>query len=153
MEVEKAIETRIRLENEYKGGASWFYWIAGMSILNEIFLQTHVGWNFAIGLGITQMINVLFQNNSVSLVITIILSGLFAFFGKVAHSGHRWAFITGIIFYILDGTLFIIVRDYIGVGLHVVALWGIYRGMMAHKKLMEISNNQTLESSEEGISV
>ncbi|BBB90427.1 MAG TPA: hypothetical protein PKA28_18135 [Methylomusa anaerophila] len=75
--VEKDVEIRIRTENEYKSGASWFYWIAAMSIINEAFLQTHIGWNFAIGLGITQVINVLFRNSIVSSVVTLILSGIF----------------------------------------------------------------------------
>jgi len=153
VEDEKAIATRIRIENGYKNGASWFYWIAGMSILNEIFYQTHTGWIFAIGLGITQVTNVIFQNNGVSFVATLILSGIFVFFGKMAHQGYRWAFITGMIFYILDAILFIMVKDYIGLGLHGLAIVGIYRGLRLHKQLIEINNNQALKPSEEGAPV
>lgn len=153
MEFEKAVESKIRIENEHKSGANWFYWIAGMSILNEIFYQTQVNWNFAIGLGVTQITNALFQNSGMSLIITFIVSGVFVFLGKMAHRGHRWAFITGIIFYSMDGILFIIVKDYVGLGLHVFALFWIYRGMKAYRKLMGINNMQVLKPSEEGMSV
>jgi len=128
VEDEKAIATRIRIENGYKNGASWFYWIAGMSILNEIFYQTHTGWIFAIGLGITRVTNVIFENNIMSLIMTLILSGIFVFFGKMAHRGHKWAFIIGMVFYILDAILFIMVKDYLGLGLHGIAIFCIYRG-------------------------
>ncbi|GMA97696.1 hypothetical protein [Pelosinus sp. IPA-1] len=149
MEYGEAIETRIRIENEYRSGASWFYWIAGMSILNEIFIQTHTSWNFAIGLGITQICSAIFGSNVVSIVINLIISGIFLLFGKMAHRGHRWAFIVGMILYSFDGILFILVKDYVGLGLHVFALFYIYRGMKAYKQLITISNSQTLTASEE----
>jgi len=96
---------------------------------------------------------VIFQNNGMSLIATLILSGIFVFFGKMAHRGHNWAFITGMIFYILDAILFIMVKDYIGLGLHGLAIFGIYRGLRLHKKLIEINNNQDLKPSEEGAPV
>ena len=151
LEFEKVVEVKLRTENDYKSGANWFYWIAGMSILNEIFLQIQSGWSFAIGLGITQLLNAIFRNGVGSIIATVILSGLFVLFGKMAHQGRRWAFITGIIIYSLDGILFIIVKDYVGLGLHVFALFYVYRGLRAYNNLIEINNNPVVKTNEEGI--
>jgi hypothetical protein len=157
MELEKEIESRLRIENEHKSGASWFYWIAGMSVLNEIFFLTHSGWNFAIGLGITQVISAfsaaLFGGSIVLSVINLLIVGAFVLLGKMADRGHLWAYVTGIIIYSFDAIIFIIIKDYIGLGLHAFALFFIYRGMRAYRQLTEMKNNQSLKASEEGISI
>lgn len=147
MNIEKDVEIRIRTENEYKSGARWFYWIAAMSIINEVSFQIHMSWNFAIGLGITQATNVFFQNGVVSGIVTLILAGVFLFFGKMAHKGYIWAFRAGMIVYSLDGMLFVLVKDYIGFGIHVFALYFMYRGMKAYKKLVAM-NSQELDVNE-----
>nr|WP_320147011.1 hypothetical protein [uncultured Anaeromusa sp.] len=152
MNIEKNVEIRIRTENEYKSGARWFYWVAAMSIINEASFQIHMSWNFAIGLGITQVVNVLFQNGIVSGIVTLILAGVFLFFGKMAHKGYNWAFIVGMIVYSLDGILFILAQDYIGLGIHVFALYYMYRGMKAYKILVAM-NSQKLDVNEAEIVV
>ena len=42
------------LEKQVERGASWFYWIAGLSLVNSILSLTDSGWMFFFGLGITQ---------------------------------------------------------------------------------------------------
>ena len=32
----RALEARMRIENQLKGGSGWFYWIAGLSLVNSI---------------------------------------------------------------------------------------------------------------------
>src|SRR5216117_2936789 len=39
---------------QLKSGASWFYWIAGLSLINSIVAFTGGQWAFLFGLGITQ---------------------------------------------------------------------------------------------------
>src|SRR5215471_16932506 len=38
-----------------KSGASWFYWIAGLSLINSVVSFTGSSWRFILGLGITQL--------------------------------------------------------------------------------------------------
>src|SRR5688572_28411552 len=45
------------LEMRLKSGASWFYWIAGLSIINSIAALSGAGWGFIVGLGVTQIVD------------------------------------------------------------------------------------------------
>ena len=38
---------------QLKSGASWFYWIAGLSLINSIAAVSGGSWRFILGLGIT----------------------------------------------------------------------------------------------------
>jgi hypothetical protein len=145
MEFETTAEKRFRLKKECKSGARWFYWVAGLSIINEVLLQIFSGWNIALGLGIMPIINGVFPGG---LVPAVILAGLFLLFGKMATQGHRWAFLTGSILYTLDGVLFIPFINYIGLGLHVFALFWILRGLRANYKLIEIERKTVKVSKE-----
>lgn len=69
-------EYRIRLENQMKGGLIWFYWIAGLSFINLIIFILGSNINFADELGITQVINVIFQENILAII--WIISGYLA---------------------------------------------------------------------------
>jgi len=50
---------RSKLENQVRSGASWFFWIAGLSVINAVILLAGGSWNFLIGLGITQFVSAL----------------------------------------------------------------------------------------------
>ena len=54
-----AIEGKLKIESKFKSGASWFFWIAGLSIINSIILLAGGQWNFIVGLGVTQIIDVI----------------------------------------------------------------------------------------------
>ena len=44
-------------EGGFHSGANWFYWIAGLSLVNTILLYTGSEWVFVVGLGVTQLID------------------------------------------------------------------------------------------------
>ncbi len=46
-----------QFEAQLKSGASWFYWIAGLSAVNTISALSGSNWRFMFGLGITQIID------------------------------------------------------------------------------------------------
>jgi len=52
------IEEQLTNENNLKSGANWFYWVAGLSLINTIMIFAGAKWGFAIGLAITQIIDV-----------------------------------------------------------------------------------------------
>lgn len=63
-----------RLEADKRKGLNWFFWIAALSLINFIILQFGSDRSFAIGLGITQLIDV--QNVSVKVMRTPIIGDL-----------------------------------------------------------------------------
>src|SRR5512138_3090367 len=43
------------LDARIKSGAAWFYWIAGLSLINSVAALSGSKWGFILGLGITQV--------------------------------------------------------------------------------------------------
>src|SRR4051794_33834386 len=48
-----AIAGNPALEKQIKSGADWFFWIAGLSLVNSFVALSGKGWGFILGLGIT----------------------------------------------------------------------------------------------------
>lgn len=124
---------------QLKSGASWFYWVAALSLVNSIVAFTGSNWRFIIGLGITQIFDAIGQEIAsggkfVALVLDLIAAGVFVLFGVFANKGHLWAFITGLILFALDGVIFLLVQDWIGVGFHVFVLYCLFRGAQASRR-------------------
>ncbi|MDF2519716.1 MAG: hypothetical protein K0R84_344 [Clostridia bacterium] len=153
------IQTKLQLESRIKNSAHWFYWIAGLSMINTVINLLGGGVNFIIGLGITQFIDGVGIGMASSLgntflyvagVIDFIIAGIFIVIGKIAVKRKRWAFITGMILYALDGAIFLVFGDLLGIAFHVFALYSIYLGMPAMKKLSETEIQlQEIESQED----
>jgi len=125
---------------QLKSGASWFYWIAALSLVNSVVAFTGSDWRFIIGLGITQIFDAIGQEISsggkfVALVLDLIAAGICAVFGVFANKGQMWAFITGMVLFGLDGLIFLLVGDWIGVAFHVFVLYCLFRGAQACRQL------------------
>ena len=136
----------LKAENQLKAGASWFYWIAGLSLVNSVIAlwgdESRGG--FVIGLGITQFIDGLgllvaekaeVLGKVVAIALDVIVAGLFVLFGVFARKQYKWAFIVGMVLYGLDALLFLLVSDFLSIGFHVFALFFIYAGYKAMSKL------------------
>jgi hypothetical protein len=117
-----------------RSGASWFYWIAGLSLVNSIVAFTGSSWHFLIGLGITQVIDAA-GSPVIALVLNIVVAGVFVLFGFFAHKGHLWAFILGMVLFALDGIIFVLAQDWLGVGFHALILFFLFRGLSALRQL------------------
>ena len=145
-----AIEEKLKIESKFKSGASWFFWIAGLSIINSIILLAGGQWNFIVGLGVTQIIDVIGMalakevgniGLTIAFVFDLLAAGVFIVFGVFARKGYSWAFIIGMISYALDGLIFLLVQDWLGVGFHAFALFFIYGGFKANNLLKRTGNN------------
>jgi hypothetical protein len=127
------------LERQRRNGALWFYWIAGLSLVNTVAALVHQSWRFILGLGITQLADSLAARSGhghvVVAVVDVLVIGGFALIGRFAQRGHVWAFVAGGIFYALDGLLFLAERDWVAVGFHVFVLVMIARGFDAARRL------------------
>jgi len=119
-----------------KSGANWFYWIAGLSLINTIAAMSGSTWRFVIGLGITQVADAVAPGLGsagaiAAIVIDAIALGFFVLMGALAGKAMRWAFILGMIAFGLDGGINLLAQDFIGAAFHAYALYCIYRGFAA----------------------
>lgn len=125
---------------QMKSGAGWFYWIAALSLVNSFSAFTGSDWRFILGLGITQIIDA-FGNSVegagkiIALVLSLIVAGVLIGLGVLAGKRHTWAFIVGMVLFALDGLIFLLAQDWIGVAFHAFVLYCFFRGLQACRTL------------------
>ncbi len=142
------IASFLKLQSQHKAGASWFYWIAGLSIINSIVILLGSQWSFIVGLGATQLVDGIAMGIAqqasaqsglilkvLGFVFDLLIAGLFVFFGAFAVRRHTWAYVVGMVLYAFDGLIFLLVKDFLSIGFHVFALVCIYGGLQASLKL------------------
>ena len=133
------------LEKQLKGGGSWFYWISGLSLVNSAIALSGSGTRFILGLGITQIFDELAQGMrsgaglAVAVVLDLLAAAVFVFFGVFANKRHTWSFIVGMALYALDGLIYLIAQDWLGVGFHAFVLFCLFRGFKACRALNVVS--------------
>ena len=123
-----------------RAGAKWFYWIAGLSMINSIVVMTGGNLHFVVGLGITSVVDAMAKRvgtagSVLDLIINGCMAGVFALFGTFALKMQRWAFVVGMALYAVDGLLLLSVRDFLGVAFHAYVLFALYRGYTAAKQI------------------
>jgi len=121
------------LTDDIQKAANWFFWIAGLSIINSLIFYISTGMYFVVGLGITQFIDGFISGlmNSpswIALIPNLMVAGFFIFIGYRARKYSKWAFIIGVIIYTLDALLYLYFREWLAVGFHVFALVMISNG-------------------------
>jgi len=127
----------------YSNGANWFYWIAGLSIVNSLIALFEGGMGFIFGLGITQIVDGVAMAildevaegagiiRIIALVTSAVFAGIFALFGWLANRGLGWAFIVGMVLYLMDGLLFLLFGDWLSLAFHGFALYSMFNGYRA----------------------
>ena len=123
-------------------GAKWFYWIAGLSVVNSLVVVFGGNFHFVLGLGITSVVDELAKRAGsagtvLDFVINGFVAGVFVVFGTFAVKRQKWAFYAGMALYVLDGLLLLMDQDILSVGFHAYALFYIYRGLAAVNQLQE----------------
>lgn len=135
---------QVRTENLIKGGANWFFWIAGLSVVNTVFFLTDMDIMMVVGLGSSLFASAfavglgraVFGAGSpipqmAGVLAALLVSGIMAAFGFFARQRKQWAFIVGAALYLLDGVLLLLLGDWFAALFHVLALAGIYKGYTA----------------------
>lgn len=133
------------LQNTVNSGANWFFWIAGLSLINSMVIFFEGNWSFAVGLGITQVfdgIALAFVNNGAgggiklaALLADIVVVLIFIGFGFLGRARHVWAFVAGMALFALDTLILIAAVDILGIIIHGVALFFLFGGMSAARRL------------------
>lgn len=127
--------------------AMWFYWIAGLSVINTLIAMSKAGLVFVVGLGTTQIIDGIASGMesggmAVALVLDAIVAGVFVLFGVFAKKGHSWSFLVGMILYALDGALMLGLSliakadlPILALGFHGYVLFILFMGWKANMQL------------------
>jgi hypothetical protein len=139
---------KLTLENQLNSGANWFFWIAGLSLVNYFLTLMGSKTVFIVGLGITQVVEGITSEGQsnlkiISFLLDVSIAGIFVAFGYFAKKGFSWCFTTGMILYTLDGLIFLIEPDFLSIGFHLFALYNIYRGLKANKLLSKMEDQYT----------
>ena len=146
----------LNLKNQVERGANWFFWIAGLSLVNSALFLANIEWGFFFGLGITQVIDAIalevgddasYIARIVAFAFDVIAASVFALFGLLSKKGRCWAFVVGMILYVLDAMLFLVVKDFFGIAFHIFALYCIINGFKASRALRDKTEDRSLVPS------
>jgi hypothetical protein len=124
------------LLKQVKSGASWFFTVAALSMINSIASACGSDWRFLFGLGITQIFDAIGRQvggsgRFVTLGLDVLVAALFVAFGIFGGKRHLWAFIVGMVLLLLDGVLMLVSQDWIGAGFHAFVLFWLFAGTRA----------------------
>ncbi len=124
-----------------RSAARWFWWIAGMSLVNAGMLLSGSNTNFVIGLAMTTLASAAFANQlPIAVALIAITVGFYFFMGQQAQRGKLWAFYAGLAVYAVDALIYARFEDWMPVGFHALAGFFIFKGVM---RLRELANAPT----------
>jgi hypothetical protein len=141
------VEAKLRLEGTLKNGASWFYWIAALSLINSVIFISGSQWSFIFGLGITQVFDGIGGELAEKIgpaakigafVLNCIIAAVYFVFGIFSNKRITPVFIVGLIFYALDGGLCLLAQDWLSLAFHAFAAFSIFKGMQAGIQLNKL---------------
>lgn len=111
--------------------ARWFWWIAGLSLVNAILNFSGSDMNFVVGLGITSLATAMFAGNlPVAMLLVALSVGFYFVMGLQAQRERLWAFYAGLVVYGLDALIFVKIEDWMPVAFHGLAIFYIVKGVM-----------------------
>ena len=140
---------RMLLLRRAKGGINWFYWVAGLSIINTIIFVTGRMPNYFLGLGVVQLVDInaaAVANGTeiaplmrwVAGAMDLLLASIFLLFGYRGQRSYRSWIVAGIALYALDGLIFLVFSVWLGVIFHAFVIYSLVRGLRAMDELKRI---------------
>lgn len=132
--------------------AAWFYWIAGLSLVNLLTAIFDSNWNFSLGLGFSQL---LYQQGKALQGLNAPTSGILVMYlgcigsiafiaacGYFARKPSVFVFTVGMVCMALDSLIFLLASNFLAVLIHAVALYFLYRGMRGARLLRLLQESQ-----------
>lgn len=123
-------------------GASWFYWLAGLSLVNTILSASGASVVMIFGLGASILMNgVAAAFGPVGVMLSYSLEFLMLVFycvmGALAHRGHGWAFALGMLAYVGDAVITLFLQDWLILAVHGYVLFHLWRGFRACRAMQK----------------
>jgi FAIM1 (Fas apoptotic inhibitory molecule) protein len=132
-----ATVARVALVHRVESGGRWFYWIAGLSLINFALYAIGSDIGFALGTAIDWLVDGVLRQVAPSFtwLAHVGTIALFAFLGLRATAGVKWAFVVGGVLYAIDALAFLFIADWLALAIHAFALFGIVRALRALRTL------------------
>ncbi|MBI9051804.1 MAG: hypothetical protein JEZ00_20465 [Anaerolineaceae bacterium] len=134
-------------------GARWFYWIAGLSIVNSIISLFNGDMVFMFGLGISQLIDAIAFYGAeevgsetgliikiVGFIVSLVIAGICFLIGYFGSIGKKWVLLAGIVLYGIDLLFCLIAGAYLDVLFHLFVLFFLIRGVSAINNLQKLNS-------------
>ncbi len=136
-------DIRAGLHKELEQGAHWFFWIAGLSLVNTGISAFGGDWNFVLGLAYTMIVDEMAAESGaagtfIPVLTSVFIAGIFILFGLQAKKKHRWPFFAGMTLYLIDGLIFVLAQVWLAVAIHGLALYYLYKGLSALNQLRKM---------------
>jgi hypothetical protein len=131
------------IDGRFHRGINWFYWIAGLSLINTIASVAGATFAFIIGLGATQFVDAAVSGMTeglgadgtvirvIGFIFDIAMAGAFVVFGLLGTARKHRVIVTGMALYALDAVILLFLQDYVGAAFHGWALLRIFGGLRA----------------------
>jgi hypothetical protein len=138
------VEQKLKLQARVRSGAGWLFAIAGFSVINSALVFFNANLHFIVGLGITQIADGVGKHAGsggtvAGFVVSLLMAGLFAVFGKFAREENQWAFISGMVIYGLDGLIFLAFGQMLDLAFHGFAIYCMFQGLRALSALTNLN--------------
>ena len=130
-----------------KNGAHWFYWVAALSLVTSIIIVGGGDRHFVIGLGITLVSSTIAAGIAqqapeaaltlqiIAVTFSLFVSAIVALFGWMSAKRYTAVMAIGMGLYFLDGTLYLLIQDWMSIAFHGFALYCMWTGMSAFREL------------------
>jgi len=144
------------IDARLKSVSSWFYWMVGLSLVNTVIVSSGSTWAFYLGLGITQVIDIVglnfktVQEASGASGISggqiacwfadLLILGFLVFLAVMLTRRMAWALWCGVILYGFDALFFLVATQWIALGFHAFVLYKLSRGFSILKEAKQIAN-------------
>jgi hypothetical protein len=116
-----------------RAGANWFFWIAGLSVVNFVFGLAGTNFGFSVGSIAVDVCAALArrdgQFNATFAIAGAMMIGVWVLLGVLARRAYRTAFVVGIALFALDALLLLMSFSIIGVAIHAWILYRIFDGL------------------------
>ena len=117
-------------------GARWFWWIAGLSLINTLAGISGTNINFVMGLSMVTLANIASAHTLLlGLLVTACLIGFYFVMGLYAQQEKIWAFYLGLAIYAVDTMLCLFLKDWFSAAFHAWPLWAIFRSVQRLKQV------------------
>jgi len=112
--------------------ARWFWWIAGLSLVNLFLFYSGSNTSFVVGLGMTAVVSAMFTDPKVvGLVLSALIIGHYGVIGYFALREKLWAFYIGLVVYVLDALIYAFFEDWMPVAFHAYVIFHLFKGISA----------------------
>lgn len=116
-------------------GASWFYWISGLTVVNSVIQLMGMDFSFLCGLGVTQFLDAFGSlygevGMGLALAADLVCVTVIVGLGLLASNRQLWAFWVGIVLMLIDVLPYIFLGEgtsqLIGIGMHAFIIYKFF---------------------------